>query len=122
MRGFTLLEVLMAVAVAGLALVAIVSAMGGAHATTDGLNRRLAADLVARNLLDRYRLPVIDEARLPTQFESGTQTMGGYTLPYAITAVPTGTPGLMKMTINVYDEAPNSTRRLRTLSLSVPTR
>jgi general secretion pathway protein I len=54
-RGFTLLEVLVAMAVASLALLALFSAAAATIRTTDVLRDRTYANLVATNLLAELR-------------------------------------------------------------------
>jgi len=54
-RGFTLLEVLVAMAIASLALLALFSAAAATLRTTDVLRARTYADLVASNVLAEMR-------------------------------------------------------------------
>jgi general secretion pathway protein I len=54
-RGFTLLEVLVAMAIASLALLALFGAAAATVRTTDVLRARTYADLVATNLLAEMR-------------------------------------------------------------------
>lgn len=54
--GFTLIEVLVALAVAALAMLALARAISGAVATQDGLERRTLALWVADNRLAEIRL------------------------------------------------------------------
>jgi general secretion pathway protein I len=116
-RGFTLLEVLIAVSVAAMALVTIASALASSHRTTDGLTKRMAADVLARNLLDRHLIPYDPGARPGLATEGGQAQMGGHTLTYAQTVDKTETPGLFKVTVTVTDA--QGTQRLRQLSLYV---
>jgi len=56
MRGFTLIEVLVAVAVLSTAFVSVMSLIGDSVVAIDRLTRRFEADLVARDALARFKL------------------------------------------------------------------
>ncbi|MBI1363299.1 MAG: type II secretion system protein GspI [Proteobacteria bacterium] len=102
-RGFTLLEVLIAVAIASIALVTVAATVASSHRTTGDLSVRMAADVLARNLLDRYLIPLSISMKPDLKTEGGQEDMGGYHFTYAQTVDKTDTPGLFKLTVTVYD-------------------
>ena len=116
-KGFTLLEVLIAVAVAAMALVTIAASLASSHRTTGALSQRMAADVVARNLLDRYIIPVNIGNKPKIVTEAGNISMGGHNFTYAQAVDKTETTGLFKLTVSVYDAT--GEQQIRQLSMFV---
>ncbi len=117
-NGFTLLEVLIATAIAAVLLGSSI-VLGGQYLNNVAhLEAKLAADVVARNLAGRYRLQVPPHKHAEPVAENGSQKQAGYTFNYRITPTPTATPDLTQLTIQV-TQAAHSTA-LRELIIYVP--
>lgn len=104
-RGFTLLEVLIALAVVAIAVAAILHGIGtGATHTTDLQTRRLAS-WVAQNHLAELRLrrqwPAVQQT-------TGTTRMAGHTWRWRQTVSQTQAAGIRRVDVNVWPAAAGS--------------
>jgi len=75
-RGFTLLEILVALAVIAIALTAAIRAVGQSIATASALRERTLAQWVAEDRLARH---ILERSFPPLSTTSGTADMGGAT-------------------------------------------
>ena len=100
-RGFTLVEVLVALAIVSIALMAALRAAGQATNASGELRLRLLAGWVAENRLAEHR------ARadwLPTGIARGTQRQGGIEFAWREEVVPT--PNTAFRRVDVFVSAP----------------
>lgn len=67
-KGFTLLETLVALAIIGTALLAVLSLTANSVATTSKLKERYAAELVAENTIRQIRMGLITVPSSPYQY------------------------------------------------------
>jgi general secretion pathway protein I len=111
-RGFTLVEVLVALAIVSIALMAALRAAGQATNASGELRLRLFAGWVAENRLAEHR------ARadwLPTGIVRGTQRQGGIEFAWREEVVPT--PNTAFRRVDVFVSAPaEETRALAHLT------
>jgi general secretion pathway protein I len=97
-QGFTLLEVLVALAVFSLAALAMLRLQGAGIATVAHLDERLAAQITAHNLAVEADVAVPAPA-FGTM--SGTVRNAGRDFGYALEVARTPDPGLMRITVSV---------------------
>lgn len=102
-KGFTLIEVLVAMALVSVVLVGAVGLAGNFYRNTVHLEKKMAADIAARNLLDRYRLALPLGQRPIPVVENSTVDMGGFTFPYRQKLTPAAQPELQRVDIKIYD-------------------
>jgi general secretion pathway protein I len=111
-RGFTLVEVLVALAIVSIALMAALRAAGQATSASGELRLRLFAGWIAENRLAEHR------ARadwLPTGIARGTQSQGGTEFVWREEVVPT--PNQAFRRVDVFVSAPaEETRALAHLT------
>lgn len=96
--GFTLLEVVVAVAVIALGLAAAVKTVSVVTRNTAHLNERMIATWVAQNALAELELNIKNDAGKDT---SGRQDMAGTTWYWTKTLADTGDPGIRRVQIEV---------------------
>lgn len=98
-RGFTLLEVLVALAVLAIAMGALLRVASNSSATFTQLRDRTLAGWVAENALARFRLA----QRWPSDGSrfNGRSQMAGRTWHWTITVASTPDPDLRRLTIAV---------------------
>lgn len=106
-RGFTLLEVLVAVLLLGLALTALVRLAGLEARATAQLRESTFAQWVAANALAETRLrePFPAAGR-----REGEATLAGRRWRWRIDVVPTDQISIMRMDARVFDAAPDAAR------------
>jgi general secretion pathway protein I len=110
--GFTLIEVLVALAIIAIALLASLRAAGQGVATLDQLRARLLAGWVAENLLAEHR------ARgdwLPLGIRRGTEREGEIEFGWREEVVATPHPAFRRVDVFVY-AAPGESRALAHLT------
>lgn len=111
LRGFTLLEVLIALAVLAIALTGVVHAMGQAIDATATLRERDVALWVAQNRMTQHRLrrdwPAIDTV-------DGETEMGGEKWYWReqVSSTPEATMRRIEITVRRAPDAPNTRARL----------
>jgi general secretion pathway protein I len=104
-RGFTLLEVLIALVVLGLALTALVHAAGVSVRDFGGLRERSYAGWIAANVLTEARL----RDRLPaTGRRDGQQRFAGREWFWRLDVEGTQDPRLRRLAVQVYADAERS--------------
>lgn len=97
-RGFTLMEILVALAVVGIALAALLGASGRATRDAAELRDRTYANWVAQNVLTEIR---ISEETLETGTRRGTETMVGQTWTWTAEISAAAIPSLRHILIHV---------------------
>ena len=111
-RGFTLLEVLVAIAVLSLALLAAIHSTSAAIQTTDALRQRIAADWVAADRLAEHRArrtwPAVGE-------REGEITQAGVRLLWRERVAATPNARFRRVEVTVFS-AESSAQALTTLS------
>ncbi len=117
-KGFTLLEVIIAISISSVALIGIAGIIGESHNRTSHLEKKIAADLAAQNLMDRHRY-TFRNRNFPIQNESSTVKMAGIEFPYTQTITPAALPSLKKVAITIYDTDNESVLRKLTMFAGV---
>jgi general secretion pathway protein I len=110
-RGFTLVEVLVALAIVSIALMAALRAAGQATSASGELRQRLFAGWVAENRLAEHR------ARgdwLPLGIGRGTQSQGGIDFAWREEVIATPHPAFRR--VDVFVSAPPEPRELARLT------
>jgi general secretion pathway protein I len=101
-RGFTLLEVIVALGIVAVGILGVARAMNGYVDTTAALEQRVVAGWVAANRLEYLRItkaiPVAGETR-------GSDQMGGRTWYLKETTTATADPLLFRIDISVYTDS-----------------
>lgn len=103
-RGFTLVEVMVALLVVGLALPALLSQITQQASGTADLRDRAYAQWVAQNQLETLRLSYAVEGELLRGKTSGEVEMGGRDWFWTATSEQTELPGMWRQTVNVGSE------------------
>ena len=97
-RGFTLIEILVALAVFSLAALALIRLESASIRGVAMLNRTLVANMVARNVA----LDALTEARAPTLGPSGgTEANGGQVWRWTRRVTPTGDARIVRIDVAV---------------------
>ena len=97
-RGFTLIEILVALAVFSLAALALIRLETASVRGVEVLGRTMLADMVARNVA----LDAVTDARTPTLGPSGgTEANGGRVWRWTRTVTPTGNPRIVRIDVAV---------------------
>ncbi len=100
-RGFTLLEIIVALAIAAVGIAAVAKTTGGAAAVMQATEERMVAYWVADNRLAELRL----SRAWPRASESDrTALMGGRTWHYREAIATTADPDLLRVDIEVYSD------------------
>jgi general secretion pathway protein I len=100
--GFTLVEVLVALAIIAIALMAALRAAGQGTANVGELRSRLLAGWVAENLLAEHR------ARrdwLPLGMQRGTQSQGGLDFAWREEVIATPNPSFRRVEVRIFTGA-----------------
>ena len=101
-RGFTLVEVLVALAIVSIALLSALRAAGQGTNNVGELRSRLLAGWVAENLLAEHR------ARadwLPTGIQRGKTRQGGLEFAWREEVIATPNPNFRRVDVRVYTDA-----------------
>ena len=105
-RGFTLIEVVVAVAVISIGLAATIKTVGTVTKNTAHLNERSIATWVAQNAMADFELDIDGDA---TKKKSGTEEMAGVEWYWEKNLVDTEDPDIQRVEIEVRrDNKPNS--------------
>jgi len=97
-RGFTLIEVVVALAVIAIALAAVIQATGHQAATAAALGERALAHWVAMNRIAEVQL----QAAPPEPGTSrGSERMGGREWRWSVTVADTPDPAVRRITVDV---------------------
>lgn len=113
-RGFTLVEVLVAVAVVAFALVGILTAIMRQVDGTGYLRDKMFAHYVALNRMELALIANRQTNQLPTDADSGSAEMAGRTWYWRATPKQTGQPGTVQLEIAVSAEEGKSAPPLAT--------
>jgi len=105
-QGFTLVEVLVALAIISIALAAALRAAGQGTSTAGELRMRLFAGWVAENRLAEHRAR---GAWLPLGIARGSQTQGGVELAWREEVIATPNPAFRR--VDVFVSAPAESSR-----------
>ncbi|WP_174297901.1 type II secretion system minor pseudopilin GspI [Sphingomonas bacterium] len=98
--GFTLIEVMVALAVFSIAALALLRLEGATIRSTDTLGRTLEANLVARNVA----IEAMTDARPPTLGSGGgIAAEGGRNWTWTRLVSPTGDPRVLRIDVTVVD-------------------
>lgn len=111
------MEVLVALALVAIGLTGVTLALTQNTRTVAAMEARMAADIAARNLIDRHLLPLKEGRKPPVAPQQGQVEMGGFTFNYQQEITPAALEGLVKLTVSV-QHAQNGTT-LRQLSTYV---
>ena len=104
-RAFTLVEVLVALAIVSIALLSALRAAGQGTNNVDELRSRLLAGWVAENLLAEHR------ARadwLPLGIHRGTAREAGFDFAWREEVVPTPNPSFRRLDVKVFNSGDES--------------
>lgn len=100
-RGFTLLEVIMALGIVAVGILAVSRAITGFAGTTLSLEQRMIASWVASNRLETHRIlkttPVVGTTH-------GSEEMAGHTWYFSETTTTTADPNLFRLDIVVFTD------------------
>ena len=115
--GFTLIEMMVALAVFGLAALALIRLEGAAIRTTATLDATTVAQMVARNVA----IEALTDARMPVAGTlTGVDTNGGRQWPWTRTVAPLGDQGAMRIAVDVSDMAGSSLGHLVVVRAAPP--
>jgi general secretion pathway protein I len=107
--GFTLIEVLIAMAVLGIALLAITRVVGISIKDNTYINTKNLADWVAIDISAKVRSGIIDiNAQGNTQ--NGIKQIFNTAFPWELTIIKLGDVHMQKVTIVVYDSTRKDTK------------
>ena len=96
--GFTLIEILVALAVFSLAALALIRLETASIRGVTVLDRTMLANMVARNVA----LDAVTDARAPVRGQgAGVEANGGTTWRWTRVVAPTGDPGIMRIDVAV---------------------
>ena len=105
-KGFTLIEVVVAVAVIAIGLMGTIKTVGTVTRNTANLNERVIATWVAQNAMASYELNLEDDAEKET---TGSEEVAGIEWYWTKTLVNTQDPGIQRVEIDVRrDDEPDS--------------
>lgn len=110
-RGFTLLEVLVALAILAITMAAVSRTASASIHHVEALRTRVIADWVAQNRLAQH------QARgdwLAPGIQTGSEEQAGQTYPWQEEVIATPNPNMRRIVVNVYapDDAKHSLREL----------
>ncbi len=120
-RGFTLVEVLVAVAIVALAITGILTAMMRQVDGTAYLRDKLFAHYVALNQMELALLSNAYSNQLPTDTTSGTEEMVGRKWYWRAVPKQTGQPGTIQLQISVADKEGKDAASLASVSAILDT-
>lgn len=116
--GFTLIEVVVALAVITIGLSAVIKATGIVTKNTAQLNERTIAMWVAQNAMAEFELDLEGEANKETK---GTEEMAGVEWHWSKTIDDTQDPDIKRVEIQVRRESKTSAQTYATLVSLLPT-
>ena len=116
-KGFTLIEVVVAVAVISIGLAATIKAVSTVTKNTSHLNERIIATWVAQNAMAAYELDLEDDA---TKETSGSEEMAGVEWFWDKTIEDTEDPGIKRVEIAVRRDSKSSSQTYATLVTLLP--
>lgn len=119
--GFTLVEVLVAVAIVALAITGILTAMMRQIDGTAYLREKMFAHYVALNRMELALLANAHTNQLPSDADSGSEEMAGRTWYWRSTPKKTGQDGTVQLEIVVSAEEGKDAAGLATLSVILDT-
>lgn len=111
--GFTLLEILVALAILAIALAAVLRATGAATNHAAEMRIRLLADWVAQ---DRIALHAARSDWLALGIQNGEVTQAGISLQWQEEISSTPNPAFRRIEIRIFDQAASGKHVLRRLS------
>jgi general secretion pathway protein I len=120
-RGFTLVEVLVAVAIVALAITGILTAMMRQVDGTAYLREKLFANYVALNRMELALLANASTNRLPSDKDSGEEEMAGRKWYWRTAPNRTAQPGTVQLEIAVSAEEGRDAPALATLTVILDT-
>lgn len=120
-RGFTLVEVLVAVAIVALAITGILTAMMRQVDGTAYLRDKLFANYVALNRMELALLANNSTNELPSEKDSGSEEMAGRTWYWRTVPKKTAQPGTVQLEIAVATEEGKDAPALATLTVILDT-
>jgi general secretion pathway protein I len=120
-RGFTLVEVLVAVAIVALAVTGILTAMMRQVDGTAYLREKLFANYVALNRMELALLANASTNQLPSDKDSGEEEMAGRTWYWRTVPTKTAQPGTVQLEIAVSAEEGKDAPALATLTVILDT-
>lgn len=97
-KGFTLIEVVVAVAVIAVGLMGTIKTVGTVSRNTAHLNERVIATWVAQNAMASYELNLENDAEKET---TGSEEVAGVEWYWTKTLVNTQDPGIQRIEIDV---------------------
>lgn len=115
--GFTLIEVIVALAIVSILLVTLVTNQADSTQAKSHMMHKMAADIAAKNALDVHRLVLDDSLKTAVKPSTEEVEVAGYTFRVEKQVLPAALPGLKKIVVDVY--AQEGTTSLRTLDLYV---
>jgi len=111
-KGFSLIEVLVAMALLGVLGVTVPSALSGAIGATNSMNRHTTAESIARSQMDYIQDQTYDDTNDPPVYDVISDVPDGYSFatPMAARLDPRGDgfdndDGLQEITVTVQDGA-----------------
>ena len=110
-RGFTLIEVMVALAIVGLALPALIFQVMSNIDSQDYLRDKAFAQWIAQNRLAEMQLQRILGQRVLSGTSSGFETMAGVRWEWRINALPSGVEGMRRFELEVGLENKESLHR-----------
>lgn len=119
--GFTLVEVLVAVAIVALAVTGILTAMMRQIDGTAYLRDKLFANYVALNRMELALLANESTNQLPTDKDSGSEEMAGRTWYWRTVPKPTAQPGTTQLEIAVATDEAKDAPPVATLTVILDT-
>jgi general secretion pathway protein I len=110
-RGFTLLEVLVALAILAITMAAIARTASSSIHHVEALRTRVIADWVAQNRL------ALHQARgdwIPAGIQTGSEEQAGQSYPWQEEVIATPNPTMRRIVVSVYapDDATHTLREL----------
>ena len=105
------MEVLIAMVIVAFVITGAALSVGRSHNLNAHLEKKMAADIAARNLLDRFRFNLPANRKVSVKNESGAVEMAGYNFTYIQTITPASMPELKKLEVVIMDEEGENTYR-----------
>lgn len=117
-RGFTLIEIMVALVVFGLAAMALIRLEGATIRSAGVLDRTMLAQTVARNVA----IEAVTEAQAPASGATrGAEANGGVRWNWTRTVTPTGDPRIVRVDVAVADGTGQVLGRLSMVRPPTPT-